>query len=190
MSTRGNVVFINFWTMERMREENKNIDFQNLKENSEELEYCNKIYIHSDMYPSGALPNLQEFLKMSGAKHRTTDSSYLSAWFVAYSCMNMIPYTLAMTDYEKYRNTEKTRKCFTNMKKSRDWFGVGILNELSDWAEYTYVIVPNISINENRYEFDKHNFDIYIYDGALDNYITVINSDVSYKILENEEWWY
>lgn len=189
MSTRGNVVFLNYWTIEEMKENNKTIDFENLTENSEEMKNCYEIYIHSDMYPSGALPDLQEFLKMKGARHRGTDTSYLSAWFIAYSCMNQIPYTLAMTDFDKYRDTSKTRKCFGNMKKSRDWFGVGLQNELSDWAEYTYVIVPNIAEKGHRYDYKNTSFDIYIYYGALDEYVSVINSKTNLKTLEDKDWW-
>lgn len=192
MSTRGNVIFVNYWNIENI-EENRQIDYGKElvedKEDSAILENCYKIYIHSDMYPSGALSDLQEFLQMQGARHRGTDTSYLSAWFVAYSCMNMIPYTLQMSNIDKYRN-KTPNKTFSNMKKSRDWFGVGLLTGLSDWAAYTYVIVPKIAIKGERYNFKKTSFDIHIFAGALDKYLGVINSKDDIKSLENEEWWY
>lgn len=72
MSTRGTVIFA-----ER--------EFLNMGKLSEkELYYEQSIYIHSDMYPSGALPRLVEFLTTQGAKSRAFDSSYLGAWFVGF----------------------------------------------------------------------------------------------------------
>ena len=32
-----------------------------------------------------------------------------------------------------------------NFKESKDFFGIGLLNEPSDWTSYSYLIVPEIT---------------------------------------------
>jgi len=202
MSTRGNVVFVSRWTIEEL-EKYFVIDYPKALttkgEESEVLKNCYKIYIHSDMYPSGALPDLQEFLQMTGAKHRAQDTSYLSAWFVGWKCMDMLPYTRRMEDGKSHYQ-ECTNPSLEDMKKSDDFFGVGLLNELSDWADYTYVIVPNTEeahkkaeteCHKNYYRCtDENSFDIYIFSGALDKFLAKVNSEDNLGIYEDEDWWY
>ena len=143
------------------------------------------------MYPSGAMKDLQAFLRMPGAKKRASDTSYLSAWFVGWKCLDMLPYTRRMGDpnfdYENCKNPS-----LEDMHESQDFLGVGLLQEPSDWVSYSYLIVPKLTESGNYYLDSKDNsFDIYIYDGCFNKFIAKINSedDITEKY-ENEDWWY
>ena len=190
MSTRGNIIFANYWTLDE-----HNITTENIISNPKHLapqitKESYKVYVHSDMYPSRALKDLQEFLNLEGAKHRATDTSYLSAWFVGWKCLDMSKWTRRYND----RNFD-VDKCknpsLKNFKESRDFFGIGLLNELSDWASYTYMVIPKIKTENERYNYDEHSFDILIFDGGDFNYyLGKINSKDSLTNYENENWWY
>lgn len=185
MSTRGNVVFASHWYMKE-----NNIESQDIDENTRILEGIietgYKVYIHSDMYPSGALKMLQKYLKLDGAKHRAYDTSYLSAWFIGFKCMHMIPYTRAMFA-EPRVDIDSVRKCYGNMEKSRDFFGVGLEHECSDDADFNYIITPNIK-GESYYNNDN-SFDIHIFDG-LWKHICTVGSENSLQMYEHMDWWY
>lgn len=185
MSTRGNVIFISKWYMnENELDEN---DFKNLTIDCDTIKESYKIYVHSDMYPSGALPDLFEFLNMQGAKHRCGDTAYLSGYFCAYQAFRMLPYTRAMGN-DDFNPQDCTNPSFEDMKQSRDWFGFGIIKEPSEWVDYSYVIVPK---NMDYYtKVDESNFDIYIYDGGLDKFICKINTNDDLESFKNEKWWY
>lgn len=189
MSTRGNIIFVNYWYLE---ENEISVDdiINNKRCLTGALENSYKIYVHSDMYPSGALNDLQEFLQLDGAKHRATDTSYLSAWFVGWKCLNMSKWTrsYADRDFEPHKCKNPSLK---NFKESKDFFGIGLLHELSDWASYSYIIVPNIPIKNERYQFDEHSFDILIYDGyKFSDFLGKVNSEDLLEYFENEAWWY
>ena len=188
MSTRGNVVFANNWYIEDKELTVK--DFINVRPKSWFIKKSYSIYVHSDMYPSGALPDLQEFLQMNGAKHRATDPSYLSAWFCAYQAFRMLPFTRSMTDRDfDYKNCKNPS--YEDMKKSDDWFGFGILqNGLSDWAEYSYLIVPKIEIKGQRYDRENSSFDIYIYDGCFNKFLGMMNTESDIDDYKEASWWY
>ena len=65
MSTRGTVIFLD----EKL---------SNMKKlNPTKMEQFTSIYVHADMYPSGALPRIIEFLEIEGAKNRAYDYPYL-----------------------------------------------------------------------------------------------------------------
>ena len=185
MSTRGNVVFASQYFIEENQMEGMNFHF--IKANDELIKNSYCIYVHSDMYPSGALKDLQEFLNLDGAKHRATDTSYLSAWFVGWKCLDMSKWTRRMNDRDF--NVDKCKNpSLKNFKESKDFFGIGLLNEPSDWASYSYLIVPEIRGDYHHYE--KNSFNIYIYDGCFDKYVAKVNSEDILDFFENEDWWY
>lgn len=185
MSTRGNVVFASQYFIEENQMEG--MDFHFIKANDELIKNSYCIYVHSDMYPSGALKDLQEFLNLDGAKHRATDTSYLSAWFVGWKCLDMSKWTRRMNDrdfdVDKCKNPS-----LKNFKESKDFFGIGLLNEPSDWASYSYLVVPEIRGDYHNYE--KNSFNIYIYSGDFEKYLAKINSKDILDFFENEDWWY
>ena len=188
MSTRGNVLFVDhFWLEESKITEEDIINNSRYLEGAIENSY--KIYVHSDMYPSGAIDDLQEFLRLDGAKHRATDSSYLSAWFVGWKCLDMSRWTRSFSDrdFDAQKNRNPSLK---NFKESRDFFGIGLLQEISDWASYSYLIIPNIVEEKGRYQFDENSFNILIYDGDFRKFLGLINSEDGLEDIQHEEWWY
>ena len=113
MSTRGNVVFL--------EEPLANMDYI-----SNEA-FCNHptIYVHSDMYPSGALPRIDEFLQTKGAKHRGYDHSYISAWFVTFIANGLTKYGVMRNDQDEetplragFRYIDEIRAKLTKGKKA------------------------------------------------------------------------
>lgn len=158
MGTRGNIVFAGnaFYN-------HNELNFEEIKENPKFLDDCYKIYVHYDMYPSVAIMELQGFLRMKEAKDRAFDPSYLSAWFIQYKC------NLLKSFWEKY-DYEVT---FT---------GIGLLNELDPWADFTYLIIPKRANAEVS-------FTIFIYDSRL-NLLGNISSEDDISIIEDEEWYY
>ena len=189
MSTRGNVVFASRYYIEEKNLSESN--FMRIKSAKNRLiKNSYKIYVHSDMYPSGAMKDLQNFLRMSGAKHRASDTSYLSAWFVGYKCLDMVPYTRRMGDSNfDYENC--TNPSLEDMKESKDFFGIGLMQETSDWAEYSYLITPKLTTTGNYYPNSEENsFDIYIFEGNFEKFLKKVNSEDDISIYENEDWWY
>ena len=187
MSTRGNVIFLNNWYIE---DENVGEEyFSNLSMNSEILKRSHHIYVHSDMYPSGAIADLQEFLRMDGAKHRATDTSYLSAWFVGWKCLDMSKWTRRFGDRDfKVENCKNPS--LKNFKESKDFFGIGLQREPSDWVSFSYAIAPVVSIVDDKYSYDKNSFDIYIYDGCLEKFLGKVNSETNIDKCIKADWWY
>ena len=188
ISTRGNVLFVNhFWLEDSGITEEDIINNSRYLEGAIENSY--KIYVHSDMYPSGAIDDLQEFLRLDGAKHRATDSSYLSAWFVGWKCLDMSRWTRSFSDrdFDAQKNRNPSLK---NFKESRDFFGIGLLQEISDWASYSYLIIPNIIEENGMYQFDENSFDILIYDSDFRKFLGLINSEDGLEYIQDEEWWY
>lgn len=153
-----------------------------------------KIYIHSDNYPSYAIPNLIDFLKIEGARRRAEDTSYLSAWFVAYYAANeLLPFNLpkpegvSFEEYGKWYFEYEPKG--EDIKKVTDFGGIGLEHELDDWADYTYVIVPDISLNVSTgTSWKRDGFWIYIYDGGF-NFVDVIHRDDDLEELKLREWW-
>ena len=80
MSTSGTVVFL-----DKKLENMKKLDEKN-------MENYMSVYIHSDMYPSGALPRIMSFLEIEASKRRCYDYSYISAWFVAFIANDLTTY--------------------------------------------------------------------------------------------------
>lgn len=187
MSTRGNVVFGNQFFIE----ENcmSGMDFHFIKPDDELIKNSYSIYVHSDMYPSGALNDLQAFLRLDGAKHRASDTSYLSAWFVGWKCLDMSRWTRRFAD-----SNFEVKKCknpsLKNFKESKDFFGIGLQKEPTDWASYSYLVIPEIRLKGNCYDFDKNSFNIYVYDGCFEKYLAKVNSEDVLEFFENEDWWY
>lgn len=189
MSTRGNILFVNhFWLEEN--DINKTDIIENTRCLEGAIENSYKVYVHSDMYPSGALEDLQEFLQLNGAKHRATDTSYLSAWFVGWKCLDMSKWTrrFANRDFDPQKCKNPSLK---NFKESEDFFGIGLLQEPSDWASYSYIVVPKIVVKDNIYQHNENSFDILIYDGGyFKKYLSSVNSEDPLWWFENEDWWY
>lgn len=193
MSTRGNVLFVDHYWLDENKITKEDI-INDHKVLTGVIENSYKIYIHSDMYPSGALNNLQEYLQLDGAKHRATDASYLSAWYVGWECLEMSRWTRRFTD-----NNFDAKKCknpsLKNFKESRDFFGIGLLNEPTDWASYSYIILPKTPLKNGIYQYDENSFDILIFNGGkFKEYLGEFNSEDNledFKIEnENKEWYY
>lgn len=163
MSTRGNYVFIEYpYVKNEDGEWVKDVkSITNLKlgisDDTEVIKRGRKIYVHFDNYPSYALPTLFEFLHLDESKGRNDDVEYLSAWFVVYKAIGL--------DGTFTKNTA--------------YSGIGLENNLNDWADYTYVILPDIN----------GTFRIFIYDFQL-NFVDEIHSDDCLQDLEEEDWWY
>ena len=141
------------------------------------------VYVHSDNYPSYALPNLFEFLESGGAKSRSNDPSYLSAWFVAYHAVNNLlrynveqPENQSFDEWKEFINEYEPKG--EDILHTHDFTGIGLENNLSDWADYTYLIIPG----------ENDTFQIYIYDYNF-NYITDVYTAENLKELEKEGWW-
>ena len=198
MSTRGNYVFIG-------QPYKKNEDGEWVKDPSQIVELKkgitnetelikkgHKIYIHSDNYPSYAIPNLFKFLNCGGAKARANDSSYLAAWFIAHHAVNRI----LKYDVKKPEGMtwEQRSEFYANyIPKGEDIFntddftGIGLENELSDWANYTYVILNDLYIEDNTW-IRSHGFRIFIFGSNFD-FIEEIHSTDDLKELEQRDWW-
>lgn len=163
MATRGNYVFIEY--PHKKDEDGKWVEDAEaivklklgISNDNDIIKNGYKIYVHWDNYPSGAIPRLFEFLSFDGAKARSNDASYLSAWFVAYNCC--------------YGEED-------SFSSKRDFSGVGLENNLSDWCDFTYVILPDIK-----------GFRIFIYDYDF-NFIDEIHSNDDIEDWETAEWWY
>lgn len=204
MSTRGNYVFIDVPLkvddeLIYIKDENGNfiVDVEELNQLEKTIDdellsikYGQKIYVHSDNYPSGAIPPLLEFLNTNGAKRRVNDDSYLAAWFTTYKCLEMLPYTRSF-----YNNDFKPEDCvnpsYEDLVKSADLFGVGLITSISYWANYTYVICPELkSIDE--YETTGNSI-IYVYKTSyIDKnckFIDKFKSTDSIEELKQKDWW-
>ncbi len=189
MSTRGNILFVNHFWLEKNEITVKDI-INNNRCLTGAIENSYIIYVHSDMYPSGALDDLQTFLQLHGAKHRATDTSYLSAWFVGWKCLDMSRWTRRFAD----RNFD-AQKCknpsLKNFKESEDFFGIGLLKEPSDWASYSYIVLPKITVKDGIYQYNENSFDILIYDdGCFKKYLGSVNSEDILQTYEDADWWY
>lgn len=186
MSTRGNVVFLDDYVVkERQLHDNlKNLKLYHV------LRYANyhNIYVHSDMYPSGALYDLQEYLQLDGAKARATHTDYLAAWFVGWKCLDMSKWTRRMGNRD-FQVENCKNPSLKNLKESKDFFGIGLQCELNDWCNYTYVILAH-QPEEHSKKYES-NFDIYIYEGDSYEYpIAIVNSEDDLTQYEEETWWY
>lgn len=198
MSTRGNYVFIDCPYKkneegEWVKDPSQIVELKKGISNETPLiKEGHKIYIHSDNYPSYALPNLFKFLNCDGAKARANDPSYLAAWFIAHHATNNLlsynvkkPEGLTWKEYgEFYKRYDPKGKDILN---TDDFTGIGLENVLSDWASYTYVILNDLYIEDNVW-IRSHGFKIFIYGTHL-NFIDEIHSTDDLKELENENWW-
>ena len=110
MSTRGTVIFLD----EKLSNMNKL--------NPSKMEQYTSIYVHADMYPSGALPRIMDFLEIEGAKNRAFDYSYLGAWFVAFIANGHTQYNSMFSDENPidkgFRYIKEIRAKMTKGKKA------------------------------------------------------------------------
>lgn len=149
MSTRGNVVFL---------EE----PLENMNYISNET-FCNHptIYIHSDMYPEGALPRIDEFLQTKGAKRRGFDCSYISAWFVTFIANGLTRYGIKNDQEETplqagFRYIDEIRAKLTKGKKA--------LKKLeqqkteSSYGPYMYQVHHALDIDINKFLKERDDF--------------------------------
>lgn len=198
MSTRGNYVFIDSpykkdkegkWVQdpEQIVELKKGISNENPL-----IKTGFKVYIHSDNYPDYAIPNLFKFLNCGGAKERADDPSYLSAWFIAHHAVNNI----LKYDIEKPEDWSwKQRREFYNSYEpkgedifnTRDFTGIGLENCISDWANYTYVILNDVYIEDNTW-IRSHGFRIFIFDYDF-SFIDEIHTTDDIEELKQRDWW-
>ena len=203
MSTRGNYVFVDYpykkeiidgkeqWVKdpEQIVELKKGISNE-----TPLIKDGYKIYVHSDNYPSYALPKLFEFLNYGGAIARGNDPSYLGAWFIADRCVNdILKYRVAFCNDDLNFNDGSYRKFIEgyipegkDIKEIDDFVGIGLLNGLSGWANYTYVIVPDTHLEGAIIKVDG--FRIFIFDYEF-NFIDEIHSTDDLTELEKEDWW-
>lgn len=188
MSTRGNYIFTTIpkvevdgeWLTDVDAIKNLTVEISN---DDEIVKNGYKVYVHSDNYPSYALPNLFDFLNSGGAKARSNDPSYLSAWFVAYHATNnLLKYNVEKPENQSFdewkefiRNYESKGDDILN---THDFTGIGLENNLSDWADYTYLIIPGTN----------DAFRIFIYDYKF-GYVTDVYTAENLKELEKESWW-
>lgn len=174
MSTRGNVIFLNNYLFKKQYElSEKDISKIFSYEYKELIDKSHCIYIHSDMYPEGALNELQDFLTMDASKYRAGDTSYLSAWFVGFKCMKLIPFARAISSRKRLEYT-KIPKTFNEMKKTKDFLGIGLTNGPDDWNDYQYIVIPN---EIDRYKNEsKNSFDIYVFAG-FQRYVGKFNTE-------------
>lgn len=155
MGTRHNVVFQQ-WEKEVKFNKNGKLNLNCIKN-------ANKIYVHWDGYPSGAIPILQEFLNSTGAQHRMCDNEYLSAYYVGWKIIHDFGHT--------------------NLKELDDYRSIGLENSLNDWCDFTYIIQPE-TVDA---KFIK--FVIYVLDYSLKLLCKIENINDIEKY-ENEDWWY
>ena len=204
MSTRGNYVFIDvpyvvdeelnyvkdkegrlILDVKELNQLEKTIDDELLS-----IKYGQKIYVHSDNYPSGAVPPLLEFLNTSGAKNRVNDESYLAAWFTTYKCLEMLPYTRSFFN-DEFKPEDCVNPSYEDLIASNDLFGVGLITGLSYWANYTYVICPELKSLEGTET--TGNSIIYVYDVSYRNrnckFIGKFKSTDDLEDLKEKEWW-
>lgn len=197
MSTRGNYVFCRY-----PRKEDKEGNWvkdpaqivelkKGISDETPLIQNGYKIYVHSDNYPSYALPNLIEFLNCGGAKARANDVSYLSAWFIAYHATNrLLRYNVEIPEAKNWKERSEFRRNYVakgeDILNTNDFTGIGLENVLSDWANYTYVIIPDTYIEG---AFIKANgFRIFIFDYEF-NFIDEVHSTDDLKEIEQLEWW-
>ena len=165
MGTRHNVVFQPCeYTNEETKKRINEIKFN--KDNTLNLncvKNSNKIYVHWDGYPSGALPVLKDFLNSDGARNRMCDTEYLSAYYVAWKIIHDFGHT--------------------NLKELDDYRSIGLENNFNDWCDYTYIIQPQ-SVDASYKKFV-----IYVLDYKL-RLIEKIENINNLEKYENEKWWY
>ena len=182
MSTRGNIIFL-----ETERDFNINETVLNLdKITSEPI-----IYIHSDMYPSGCLNWLNEFLKLPATLNRKNDINYLMSWCITYYNINVMAYYLdrnskdindfdSLLDYLTYETNYIFKNDFQNLK---DFRGSGLYNFVAGDSEYVYIITPCHDKNLT------HNFNIYVFNYEWDSdcfkCIGLFNEYTSFNEFEN-----
>lgn len=204
MSTRGNYVFIDVplkvdEDLNFVRNENGNfvVDYKELNQLEKTIDdellsikYGQKIYVHSDNYPSGAIPPLLEFLNTNGAKNRVNDESYLAAWFTTYKCLEMLPYTRSFSDRD-FKPEDCINPSYDDLINSNDLFGVGLITHLSYWANYTYVICPELKSIEGPET--TGNSIIYVYSVSYTNknckFLGKFKSTDSIDELKQKSWW-
>lgn len=197
MSTRGNYVFIDY----PVKEENGNwvkdpeqiVELKKgISDETPLIKGGHKVYIHFDNYPSYALPNLFEFLNCDGAKSRANDPSYLSAWFIAHHAVNRcLKYGVKKPEFKNWRERSEWYGNYEpkgeDILNTDDFTGIGLENRLSDWANYTYVILNDVYI-ENNTHIKSHGFRIFIFDYQF-NFIDEIHSTDDLEELKEAEWW-
>lgn len=153
-----------------------------------------KVYIHSDGYPSYTLPKLFDFLNYPASISRGNDPSYLTAWFVADRAVNdILKYRVAF-NREDISILDDSYRDFIKNYESRgkdigeidDYTGIGLLNGLADWTNYTYVIVPDTHLEGAIIKVDG--FRIFVFDYEF-NFIDEVHSADDLKEIEQLEWW-
>lgn len=198
MSTRGNYVFIDY--PYKKNEEGKWVKDpeqivelkKGISDETPLIQKGHKIYIHSDNYPSYALPNLFEFLNCDGAKTRANDPSYLAAWFIAHHVTNrLLRYNVKKPEGLTYRGFGEFYKRYEpkgeDILNTDDFTGIGLENSITDWANYTYVILNDVYVEDNTW-IRSYGFRIFIFDSRF-NLIDEIHSTDDLEELQLREWW-
>lgn len=148
MSTRGTVIFLE-----------EPLENMNRISDSEFNNYPT-IYVHSDMYPSGALPRIDEFLQTKGAKSRGCDSSYISAWFVAFIANGLTKYGTIRNDQDEsplesgLRYIKEIRAKMTKGKKA-----LKKLEQQEDrYGPYMYQVHHALDLDINKFLKESDDF--------------------------------
>ena len=184
MGTSANIIFANNYYTKDMDE---NID-KNISQDFDYVKMGNQTYIFLDGYPSNILPLLCDFLSSNGAKQRSKDYQYLSAWFVAYYCIfyqlkfikasdKLSEGYIDIESYDEYR--DNYTPSYEDFKSVSDFNGIGIHNGDFDEQVYTYLITEGAL---------KDTFNIWIYDYS-NKFITFIVSTEDLSQYESEEWY-
>ena len=187
MSTRANVLFLDNWNKDDFDE----FKYKTIDENAKCIKEARNIYIHSDMYPSGAIPVLHEFLNLNGAKARGNDSEYLSAWYVAWNVNNQIKYCMDVP-YEEWKSEEfrNQKRGNDDIKQCRDFRGIGISNCIHGDVSYVYVVDY---VEKGYFENEESYFDIYIYKYDYDieafRHLAIVDTRDSLDELKKNWWW-
>ena len=160
MATRHNVIFNG----------DNEIKFNKSgKLNKKCIKHSPKVYVHWDGYPlggfdeetesvyGGALSIFKEFLNTDGARARAHDLEYLSAYYIGWKIAHDFNYT--------------------NLKSLDDFRGIGIETELSDWADYNYVIQKEMTSHDTW----KFVINVLDYNLKLIKKVENINDLESYK---------
>lgn len=179
MSTRANVLFIDHFSRGGLKTILENGEILG---GMECIQDAPNVYVHSDMYPSGAIPMLHKFLNLDGADARGSDAEYLSAWYVAYMITNNICYNLPYESdrgedfYTKSRGRDDIEAC-------RDFTGVGISKCIHGDVSYIYLVEYKTGT-----QIAVPYFEIHVFDGN-GRYIDTVNTIDKVEKFEDKGWW-
>ena len=103
----------------------------------------------------------------------------------------MLPYTRSFYN-DDFKPQDCTNPSYDDLVNSQDLFGVGLETGLSYWANYTYLICPELKSLEGTET--TGNSVIYVYDVSYTDknckFIDKFVSDIDIKELESKKWYH